>query len=129
MGKTLAMLVAEARASITEISVEMLQSKISSGADLLLVDVREPAEWGAGHIAGAVLIPRGILESSADLEILKRHALLSAARAREVVLYCASGGRSAFGAQRLEEMGFTNVASLAGGFGAWEEAALPVVND
>ncbi len=129
MGKTLAMLVAEARASITEISVEMLQSKISSGADLLLVDVREPAEWGAGHIAGAVLIPRGILESSADLEIPKRHALLSAARAREVVLYCASGGRSAFGAQRLEEMGFTNVASLAGGFGAWEEAALPVVND
>ena len=107
----------------------MLQSRISSGADLLLVDVREPAEWGAGHIAGAMLIPRGILESSADLEIPKRHALLSAARGREVVLYCASGGRSAFGAQRLEEMGFTNVASLAGGFGAWEEAALPVVND
>ena len=129
MGKTLQELVAEARARITEIGTDALQDKLASEVDLLLVDVREPAEWDAGSIPGAVLIPRGTLESSADLHYPKRHELLSAAREREVVLYCASGGRSAFGAERLEAMGFTNVASLAGGFGAWQEGGHPVTDD
>lgn len=121
MAKTLQDLVAEARGRITEVTAKVLAEKLERGDDLLLVDIREPGEWDAGRLPGAVLIPRGTLESAADLTYPKRHPLLSAARDRPVVMYCASGGRSAFGAERLGEMGFTDVSSLEGGIGAWVE--------
>ncbi len=120
MAKTLKDLVAEARAQINEVSAEELKHVQDSGTQPLLVDVREPAEYAAGHISGAISIPRGIIELSADQAFPKRHEKLSSARQLPVVVYCASGGRSALAALSLKEMGFEHVQSLAGGIDRWK---------
>lgn len=127
MPKTLMDFVSAARGRIVEINPEALSAELERGGDLLLVDVREPDEYRLGHLPGAVSIPRGIVEPAADLQYPKRHPELSQARERPVVLYCATGGRSALACDVLREMGFENVASLAGGVAAWQEARLEVV--
>jgi molybdopterin/thiamine biosynthesis adenylyltransferase/rhodanese-related sulfurtransferase len=83
----------------------------------LFLDVREQDEWDEGHIPGAVHIPRGHLESQIE----------NAApdRAQQVVVYCAGGSRSAFAAKTLEELGYENVVSLAGGYTDWKRSGLP----
>ena len=84
---------------------------------------------GSDTSRGAVLIPRGTIEPAADHHFPKRHPELSQARKRRVVLYCGTGGRSALACDVLREMGFENVASLAGGYAAWQEAELEVAAD
>jgi sulfur-carrier protein adenylyltransferase/sulfurtransferase len=84
-----------------------------------IVDVREREEWDEGHIPGAVHVPRGHLESRIEQAIPDR--------SRPVVVYCASGNRSAFAAKTLEELGYGQVASLAGGFTDWKRSGFPVV--
>jgi molybdopterin/thiamine biosynthesis adenylyltransferase/rhodanese-related sulfurtransferase len=85
-----------------------------------LIDVRDQNEWdSAGHLAGAVLVPRAQLESQIESVVPDRDA--------RVILYCATGKRSARGAATLHELGYTNVVSLAGGYTAWQAAGLPTV--
>lgn len=109
-------LLQDVKTRIREIDV----SDLRQGAqDLgLLVDTREPAEWDAGRIPGAVPVPRGILEGKIEQ--------LAPDLDQPIVLYCGSGGRSALAAESLVRMGYRNVVSLAGGFGAWQEAGFPV---
>ena len=128
MAKSLTDLVSAARGRIPEVDVVALGDEMAA-ADVLLVDVREPDEYRLGCLPGAVLIPRGIIEPAADLQFPMRHPELSQARSRRVVLYCGSGGRSALACDVLQEMGFENVASLAGGFAAWKEAELEIEVD
>lgn len=118
-----------ARARITEVTGEALNRLRAEKPELLLVDVRESSEHEQGHIEGAMLVPRGILEAAADLNYPKRLQTLVDARERPVVLYCATGGRSAMAALTLQQMGFQEVASLAGGFMQWEKDGLPVVRE
>jgi molybdopterin/thiamine biosynthesis adenylyltransferase/rhodanese-related sulfurtransferase len=82
-----------------------------------IVDVRERDEWDEGHLPGAVHVPRGHLESRIE----------SAApdKSRPVLVYCASGNRSAFAAKTLEELGYDHVVSLAGGFTDWKRNGNP----
>ena len=127
MSKTLMDLVGAARGRIVEIDSEALSAELERGGDLLLVDVREPDEYRVGSLPGAVSIPRGIIEPAADLRYPKRHPELSQARQRRVVLYCATGGRSALACDVLQQMGFEDIASLAGGVAAWQEANLDLV--
>ena len=87
------------------------------GDEPLFVDVRERDEWAEGHIPGALHVPRGSLES--------RIEQAAPDRARPVVVYCASGGRSAFAAKTLAELGYANVRSLAGGFTDWKQNGFP----
>jgi rhodanese-related sulfurtransferase len=94
--------------------------------DLLVVDVRESSEHEQGHVKGALLIPRGILEAAADPTYPKHVPELSSGRKRPIVLYCATGGRSAMAAAVLQMMGYDEVYSLDGGFTAWEQAGLAV---
>lgn len=109
-------LVQQAKAQIRETTVDALQR---DGAALgVLIDVREPAEWAAGHVPGATLLPRGILEGKIEE--------LAPDPDQPLVLYCASGGRSALAAESLQRMGYRRVLSLAGGFTAWQEARLPI---
>ena len=89
------------------------------------VDVREPDEYAAGHVPGARSSPRGFLEVRADLEHYKRDPWFED-RGRKLVLYCGGGHRSALAAQTLQEMGFRDVLSLAGGWTAWSERGYPV---
>jgi len=118
-------LVARAKATITECSVSDARGCIA--ADTLLIDIREPAEYTRGHIPGALHLPRGLLEF--DL-----HNLVERARSdmntpndeRPIVLYCGTGGRSALAAKAVEDLGYKNVKSMAGGIVAWAQAGLPV---
>ncbi len=117
-----------AKACINEISAEDLE-KMRAERDALLVDVRESSEHEQGHIRNALLVPRGIIEAAADPGYPKHVPELCAARNRAVVLYCATGGRSAMTAAVLQMMGFTEVYSLAGGFSQWEQAGGSVVRE
>lgn len=119
--------VAAARAQIKEVDPAGLQGMLAGNPDLLVVDVRESSEHEQGHIQGALLVPRGILEAAADFNYPKRVESLVTARERPVVLYCATGGRSAMAALTLQQMGFKDVCSLAGGFARWQQEGAPVV--
>jgi rhodanese-related sulfurtransferase len=121
--------VRDARTRIREVTPEQLQQMLATQDDVLLVDVRESSEHEQGHIKGAMLVPRGILEAAADPAYPKHQSELSAARQRTVVLYCATGGRSAMAADVLQLMGFSNVISLDGGFVRWAEENRPVVKE
>lgn len=115
-----------AKSCIKELTPQQLQDMIEQGSDVLIVDVRESSEHEQGHVKGALLVPRGILEAAADPSYPKQVAELSSARHRPVLLYCATGGRSAMAAAVLQMMGFAEVYSLEGGFAAWEQAGMPV---
>ncbi len=119
-------LVASARAAIIEIDGERLAQLQATGVPI--VDVREPAEFAAGHVPGAVNIPRGVLEFEIDghpaVNGIKDPAL--AHRELPIVVYCRSGGRSALAAEALKRLGFVEPLSLAGGFNGWVEQRRPV---
>lgn len=111
----------DARKNIREINADDLQKKMSSDGQLKLVDVREDHEWIQGHIPGAQHLGRGILERDIEVRIPRFDC--------EIVLYCGGGFRSALAAQSLQQMGYTRVFSLAGGYRNWCERQLPIQKD
>jgi rhodanese-related sulfurtransferase len=117
--KTAHDLVAAAKSRVQEITIADAEQAIRD-ADVLL-DVREADEFAAGHLSGAVHISRGMLEFkfSANPALQPRDL--------KIVLYCKTSGRAALSAVALQEMGYLNVQSLAGGFDAWAAAGKPVV--
>jgi molybdopterin/thiamine biosynthesis adenylyltransferase/rhodanese-related sulfurtransferase len=108
-------LLTRTRAEISEVDAK--SAKALDGA--LWVDVREIDEWEQGHLPGAVLVPRGNLES--------RIERIAPDKSQPVVLYCAVGARSAFSAKSLTELGYTDVHSLAGGIEDWKRDGLEIV--
>lgn len=106
--------VAEARGRIDEVDIHTLKDQLDAGDTPVILDVRERDEWEQGHIPGAHFIPRGFLELQVEEVVSGRDA--------PIVVYCAGGVRSALGALSLRQMGYTDVASLLGGFGAWKNA-------
>jgi molybdopterin/thiamine biosynthesis adenylyltransferase/rhodanese-related sulfurtransferase len=115
----------DVKARIRETDVESVRKVVEAqkgktgdgnGAGPILIDVREKDEWIEGSIPGARWIPRGFLELRIEDQVPERSA--------EIVLYCAGGTRSALAARALEELGYTNVKSLAGGFSGWKRAGL-----
>ena len=106
-----------ARADIREIDAATLLTRLEGAGAPVVVDVREDHEWAAGRIPGAVHVGRGILER--DVEATWPDL------ATELVLYCGGGYRSALAAKSLQDMGYTNVASLAGGQRGWQTNKLP----
>ncbi len=117
--KRLADFVNAARARIKEVDSETAEGMMSSRRDLLVLDVREPEEFHAGHVPGAVNVPRGMLEAAADPDYRRPHPELCRAHHRPILLYCKSGGRSALAAATLQEMGFEEVYNVAGGAITW----------
>lgn len=124
--KSLMDFVKTAKANIKELSPAELEKMLGEVDDVLVVDVREPSEYEQGHIEGALLIPRGILEAAADEQYPKHHPELHIARQRPVVLYCATGGRSAMATWVLQQMGFANVMNMDGGMTRWSQENRPV---
>jgi rhodanese-related sulfurtransferase len=119
-------IVAEARQRIPEITVTQAKAGLAYGHVGLLLDVREPAEWEKGHIPGAVLAPRGMLEWYADPTTPYAKAELTAKRDEQIIVVCASGGRSLLAVETLKRMGYTNVVSMTGGFNEWSKQGFPV---
>lgn len=107
-------LVAAAKKRISEVSCDELNESLER---VLVLDVREPDEQSQGAIPGARFISRGILERDIETIVTDRET--------EIVLYCAVGSRSALAAVSLQDLGFSNVSSLSGGFDAWKVAGLP----
>ncbi|MDQ1308134.1 MAG: hypothetical protein QG671_3968 [Actinomycetota bacterium] len=121
MAKTARQMVEEATLLIPAVTPQEAHSRVTAG-NVVLLDVREPTEWET-HIAGALQIPRGILEAKADPTSPRHDPALDPGK--QVIVYCRSGARSALAAVTLTELGFTDVVNLAGGITAWKEAGLP----
>ncbi|HEX2044948.1 MAG TPA: molybdopterin-synthase adenylyltransferase MoeB [Gaiellaceae bacterium] len=109
-------LLQQVRSEIDEVDARRAQELLASDSPAV-VDVREREEWDEGHLPGAVHVPRGHLESKIEAAVPDRD--------RTVVVYCASGNRSAFAAKTLAELGYENVVSLTGGFTDWKRNGLP----
>ena len=115
MTKSYADLLREARASIHEADLAESQRLLAEG--VTFVDVREDSEWEQGHIPGALHISRAYLEQQIEAAVPDHAA--------PVLLYCAGGVRSAFGAQTLQQLGYANPISMAAGFQGWKSKGLP----
>lgn len=111
--KTGQQILEEARARIREVSAADVAAMKKRGDDVVYLDVREQNEWNLGRIPGAKFLPRGHLESKIEG---------MAPREKRIVIYCARGNRSAFAADTLQQMGYSDVASMAGGWAAWVAA-------
>ncbi len=108
------------KSQITEVSIDDLKVAITNGE--LVFDVREPQEHAQGLVLGALAIPRGVLEFNLfNLPMLK-DLNEDEALDKPIYLYCASGGRSACTAHSLQQIGFKNVYSVAGGIKAWTDS-------
>jgi len=124
---SVAVLIARAKSEIKECGLAEVEKAIQDGSHLI-IDVREPGEFSLGHLKNAINVPRGVLEFRTDPSYPGSIPSLSD-KTNKIILYCRSGGRSALAAQSLGQLGYKAVVSMAGGFIAWEEAKLPVVND
>ena len=105
-------LLANAKSQIVEIDTATAEARIDAG-NVFVLDVREPDEYDEGALADAVHIPRGHLEAQIEARALDRD--------QTIVVYCAGGVRSAFAARTLQELGYSDVLSMAGGFGKWKD--------
>ena len=107
-------MVAEAKQHITEVNVAIAKQLVAEG-NIVIVDVREESEYANGYIDNALLVPRGVLE----FKIGNIPEL--ADKSKAVLMYCRTGGRSALAAQAMQQLGYKNVLSIAGGFEAWQK--------
>ena len=125
--KTVKMLVAEAKEQTKSISPADAHDRQQSG-DAILIDIRDIRELQRdGRIEGAFHAPRGMLEFWADPDS-PYHKEIFATKG-ELVLFCASSWRSALAAKTLQDMGFSNIRDMDGGFTAWKTASLPITKD
>jgi molybdopterin/thiamine biosynthesis adenylyltransferase/rhodanese-related sulfurtransferase len=105
-------MLAEAKAAVREIEPSEAEQEIAAG-NAVVLDVREPDEYEQGALPETLHIPRGTLETSVEGRIPDKSS--------HVVVYCAGGTRSAFAAKTLQELGYTDVASVVGGFNRWKD--------
>jgi rhodanese-related sulfurtransferase len=111
-------IVDDAKTRVREVSVDETRARLAANPALQFVDVREDREWQAGHAASAIHLGKGIIERDIEAAIPDKNA--------EIILYCGGGFRSALVGDMLQQMGYTNVASMAGGWRHWQAAGGPV---
>ena len=111
-------IVNDAKTRIKEVTVADTLDRLAAKSGVRLIDVREDDEWRAGHAAGAEHLGKGIIER--DIEAAAPD------KSTELILYCGGGYRSALAADVLQEMGYTNVWSMAGGWKAWQDSGAPI---
>jgi molybdopterin/thiamine biosynthesis adenylyltransferase/rhodanese-related sulfurtransferase len=105
------------KSRIDEVDPAAVREQVGNGA--VIVDVREPEEWSAGHIPGAIHVPKSYLESRIEGAVPDR--------SQHVILYCASGNRSAWAARTLlDDLGYQRVESMTGGFTLWKDRGYEV---
>ena len=114
-------LVKDAKGRIREVTVAETQTRLAANPEAKLIDVREDNEWEAAHAANATHLGKGIIERDIETQVPDK--------ATELILYCGGGYRSALVADVLQQMGYTNVWSMAGGWKAWKDSGAPTSND
>ena len=112
-------LLAGVKQEIEEVTPQEINAKLNSNKDFILLDVREKDEWDQGHIEGAEFLPRGFLEVKVEKMLVDKD--------QAVVVYCAGGVRSAFAAKSLNQLGYANVRSMAGGIRDWKDNGFKLV--
>ncbi len=115
-------------AEVREIMPWNLVDRMQENPGLLILDVREPAEFEAMHIGGSINVPRGVLESACEWDYEDTVAELVLSREREVVVVCRSGRRSALAAFTMQQLGYLNVVSLKTGLRGWNDYEEPLEN-
>jgi rhodanese-related sulfurtransferase len=110
-------IVDDAKSRVREVNVEETRKRLETGK-ARLIDVREESEWEAGHALGAQHIGKGVIERDIEQKVPDKNS--------ELILYCGGGFRSALSADNVQKMGYTNVASMSGGWRAWQAAGAPV---
>jgi adenylyltransferase/sulfurtransferase len=122
MAKSFQELIADARKDVPEMSAQQVNELLShNGKSHVILDVRESDEWRQGHLEGAVPLPRGFLEIKVETAIPDKQT--------PIIAYCAGGVRSLLAGKILREMGYQNVASMAGGYNAWKNGGFKWVQD
>ncbi|MEO7042373.1 MAG: rhodanese-like domain-containing protein [Gemmatimonadaceae bacterium] len=111
-------LIDSVHSKVRDVTVEQTRDRLRENPSLQLVDVREDNEWAAGHVAGASHLGKGVIERDIEGKIPDKNA--------EIILYCGGGFRSVLAADAIQKMGYTNVASMAGGWRGWKAAGAPV---
>jgi rhodanese-related sulfurtransferase len=111
-------IVQDAKRRVKEVTVADVKAKLDRGEKFHLVDVREESEFARDHLPGAIHLGKGVIERDIEKNIPDTTA--------PIVLYCGGGYRSALAADNLQKMGYTNVASMDGGWRGWREAGLAV---
>ena len=115
MQRTFKDIMSDARKVVPEVTVDQVKQRLAgNGKQVHLIDVREKEEYREGHLAGSVSVPRGFLEMQIEEKVPDRDA--------EMIVYCQGGTRSLIAGKILKDMGYTNVVSMTGGFGAWKGA-------
>lgn len=121
-------LIADCLQTVKEIMPWDLAQQLRRPQPPLLLDIREPYEFEALHIEGAINVPRGILESACDWDYDDTVPMLASGREREIVVICRSGNRSVLAAHTLQQMGFRKVVSLKTGVRGWNDFEQPLVD-
>lgn len=114
-------LVNDAKRRVREITVADTRARLAADQKVQLIDVREDNEWRGGHAVGAKHLGKGIIERDIEQQVPDK--------ATELILYCGGGFRSALVADVLQQMGYTNAWSMAGGWKAWKDSGAPVTVD
>jgi rhodanese-related sulfurtransferase len=107
------------RERVKEVTIEQAQARMAAGARL--IDVREQSEWAAGHMVGAEYLGKGVIERDIEVRVPDKST--------ELILSCGGGFRSVLAAEALQHMGYTNVASMMGGWREWVEKGLPTTTE
>jgi len=123
--KRFSQLISECTERVKEIFPWDLE-EILEQREIMLLDVREPAEFDAMHIAGSLNVPRGILETACEYDFEDTVPKLVMAREKEIVVVCRSGNRSLFACDVMQQMGYQKVVSLKTGVRGWFEGDLPM---
>ncbi|GMV45621.1 MAG: hypothetical protein AMXMBFR66_10190 [Pseudomonadota bacterium] len=121
-------LLAQARSRVRELMPWDLAERLAAPEPPLVLDVREPAEYAAAHIAGALHVPRGVLEQACEWDHDETEPALVERTARAIVVVCRSGKRSLLAADTLQQLGYRDVRSLATGLRGWNDAEQPLVD-
>lgn len=116
----------QARKSVAEVGPDEARSELDAGAVDIFLDVREAHEWRKGYIQGALRIALDEVPEKADASDPDAEAALTANPDARIIVYCATGMRSLLGAHSLQKLGYSNVASLAGGIRDWQAGGHPV---
>ncbi|WP_035384296.1 rhodanese-like domain-containing protein [Ferriphaselus sp. R-1] len=121
-------MVAEALTRVREIQPWDLRARLATGVPLILLDVREPAEFAALRIPGSINVPRGVLEQSCEWDYDETVPELAGGQEAEIVVICRSGKRSVLAADVMLRMGFRNVVSLRTGVRGWNDYDQPLLD-
>jgi sulfur-carrier protein adenylyltransferase/sulfurtransferase len=121
MARTYQQIMDEARQTVPEVSPDEVKTRIDGSQKPVVLDVREKEEYRQGFLPGAVSVPRGFLEMRIE-DAVPDHAT-------PIVAYCAGGTRSLLAGRILRELGYENVVSMRGGYQAWKNQGLPIVEE